>query len=509
MFPPMENGWLLVVWVCSFLLFVSQASYLADSLVTDGNVRIWSTAAIYKSADDKATTLPRQLCSLSHHSGAVLTVRFSGNNRYLASGSDDKIVLVYERDVNAVPQSRPLFGSNEAPHAETWRTYRRLAGHDNDVQDVGWSADSSILVSVGLDSKVIIWSGSTFERLKKLDVHQSHVKGLTFDPANKYFATASDDRSIKIFRFTSPAANATAHDQQTNFTLETSITGPFKDSPLTTYFRRCSWSPDGSHIAAANAVNGPVSSVAIINRGNWDSEINLIGHEGPVEVCAFAPRMFSKTPLIPGTQQSAPVTVIACAGQDKALSIWNTSNPRPLIITQDLATKAISDLTWSPDGRTLFVSSLDGTTTCICFEDGDLGYVLGLEENERILQKFGAGRRGATLPEGTESVRLEEMARDGERREVEGRMGELMMDGNNTSVQGGDTQMANSGMNPGPQWQMQQQPRAPEPEKVASVEKIPDKPYKQKVTITKDGKKRVAPLLVSTLVLLSLCVRSL
>lgn len=488
----------------TFFVFTSpKVSYLTDSLATDGNVRIWSTAAIYKSAEDKAatinnttTTLPKQLCSLSHHSGAVLTVRFSGNNRYLASGSDDKIVLVYERDPNAIPSARPLFGSNEAPHAETWRTYRRLAGHDNDVQDVGWSADSSILVSVGLDSKVIIWSGSTFERLKRLDVHQSHVKGLTFDPANKYFATASDDRSIKIFRFTSPAANATAHDQQTNFTLETSITGPFKDSPLTTYFRRCSWSPDGSHIAAANAVNGPVSSVAIINRGNWDSEINLIGHEGPVEVCAFAPRMFSKTPIIPGTQPSAPVTVIACAGQDKALSIWNTSNPRPLIITQDLATKAISDLTWSPDGRTLFVSSLDGTITCICFEDGDLGYVLGLEENERILQKFGAGRRGATLPEGTESVRLEERARDGERREVEGRMGELMMDGNNTVAQSGDTQMSNSGMNPGPQWQMTQQ-RAPEPEKMV-VEKVPEKPYKQKVTITKDGKKRVAPLLVST-----------
>jgi len=447
---------------------------------------------VYGAADESASHLPKQLCSLSHHSGAVLTVRFSGNNRYLASGSDDKIVLVYERDLSAAPSARPLFGSNEAPHAERWRTYRRLAGHDNDVQDVGWSADSSVLVSVGLDSKVIVWSGSTFERLKRIDVHQSHVKGLTFDPANKYFATASDDRSIKIFRFNPPPANATAHDQQTNFTVETSITTPFKESPLTTYFRRCSWSPDGSHIAAANAVNGPVSSVAIINRGNWDSEINLIGHEGPVEVCAFAPRMFSKTPLTPGTPPSTPVTVIACAGQDKALSIWNTSNPRPLIIAQDLATKAISDLTWSPDGRTLFVCSLDGSIICICFEDGDLGFVLGLEENERVLQKFGAGRKGATLPEGTESVRLEEMARDGERREVEGRMGELMMDGNG---QAGDTSMANSGNTAGPQWQMQQ---VPEAEKTTNAPEQKEKPYKQKVTLTKDGKKRVAPLLVST-----------
>ncbi|KAJ6258989.1 hypothetical protein Dda_5884 [Drechslerella dactyloides] len=440
----------------------------------DGTVRIWSTEAILK-AGDESYKGPRQLCSMTTHTGAVLAVRWSGTNRYLASGSDDKIVLIYERDVNAAP-SRPQFGSSEPGHTETWRTYRRLAGHDNDVQDIGWSADSSILVSVGLDSKVVIWSGSTFERLKRLDVHQSHVKGLTFDPANKYFATASDDRSIKVFRFTPPAPNTSMHDV------------------------------DGAHIAAANATNGPVPSVAIINRGTWDSDINLIGHEGPVEVCSFAPRMFSREPwpppagIMPG-QMPHLTTVIACAGQDKSLSLWNTSSPRPLVIAQNLATKTISDLAWSPDGKSLFATSLDGNVVAIVFEDGDLGYVVGLEENERLLQKFGTARKGVGIPESVDFLRLEEKGKQEERREVEGRMGALMGDGDGAA--NGDTIMSGTTQNGvGNQWQMEihgqdAQPQAAAPPEVKQEPK-PEKRPVQKITITKDGRKRVTPMLVSS-----------
>ena len=125
-------------------------------------------------------------------------------------------------------------GSNEAPQIESWRVFRRLIGHENDVQDLGWSHDSSIMVSVGLDSRVVVWSGYTFEKLKTLLGHSSHVKGITFDPANKYFATASDDRSIKLWRFNPPGPNSGPHDQMNNFMLEKTVTAPLVTSPHTT-----------------------------------------------------------------------------------------------------------------------------------------------------------------------------------------------------------------------------------------------------------------------------------
>ena len=368
---------------------------------------------------------------------------------------------------------------------------------------------------MGLDSKIVVWSAYTFEKLKTLSNHQSHVKGLTFDPANKYFATASDDRTVKIFRFTPPGPNSSAHDQMNNFTIEKTITAPFSASPLTTYFRRCSWSPDGNHIAAANAVNGPVSSVAIINRGTWDGDIHLIGHEGPVEVCAFSPRLFSKQAPSKAAQdgkgQGAQhfVTVIACAGQDKALSVWITSHARPLVITQDLAVKSISDLAWSPDGKNLFATSLDGTIIAVVFEGEELGYGVSLEENEKSLAKFGAGRRGAGILEGTSGLLLEERSREGELRGVEGRMGALMGDAtprpgiavngtgtvpplNGVLVNGVGGSEKREGLAIGDGEGPPTKPPVQEDPNAAKLERL-----KQRVTITKDGKKRIAPLLVS------------
>lgn len=375
-------------------------------------------------------------------------------------------------------------------------------GHDNDVQDIGWSHDGTILVSVGLDSKVVVWSGFTFEKLKTITSHSSHVKGITFDPANKYFATASDDRTVKVFRFTSPSQNTTATDSVSNFILETTITQPFISSPLTTYFRRCSWGPDGMHVVAANAVNGPVSAIVVLERGIWNGDTTLIGHEAPIEVCAFSPRLYNQQDPAThpeGAHQQASTTVIACGGADKCLSIWTTSSARPLIVAAEISNKSITDIAWSPAGDAVFVSSADGSVTVVGFEPGELGWAKDIAENDRSLSKFGTSRKGIGFPETTDALLLEEMSKAGERADVEGRMGALMGDAsqpatngtatvngtaaekqtngaNTTITTNGDTTAANKN------------------EKDAEkLERL-----KNRVEITKDGKKRIKPLLISS-----------
>ena len=77
-------------------------------LFIDGHVRVWSTEAI-RNAGVPQFNGPKQLASMSTHSGTIHTVRFSSNNRYLASGADDKIVCVYTLDPNP-PSHSSTFG---------------------------------------------------------------------------------------------------------------------------------------------------------------------------------------------------------------------------------------------------------------------------------------------------------------------------------------------------------------------------------------------------------------
>lgn len=119
----------------------------------------------------------------------------------------------------------------------------------------------------------MIWCGYTLERLRKLDQHQGFVKGVCWDPVGEFLATQSDDKTVKIWR-------------TTDWGLEAEIAKPFEDSPGSTFFRRLSWSPDGAHITASNAMNnnGFVFVAAVIARNTWTSEISLVGHENTVEV---------------------------------------------------------------------------------------------------------------------------------------------------------------------------------------------------------------------------------
>lgn len=426
-------------------------------------------------------SLRRPLCSMSRHNGAVTSLKFSPDGRWLASGSDDKIVLIWEKDDSQAPVT---FGVEQAD-LEHWTVRKRLVAHDNDIQDICWSPDGNLLVTVGLDRSIIIWNALTFEKIKRYDIHQSMVKGIVFDPANKFFATASDDRTVRIFRYYKKMNEYNNYE----FQMEHIVIDPLRKSPLTSYFRRMSWSPDGQHLAVPNATNGPVPSVAIVNRGNWGSDVSLIGHEAPVEVCSFSPRLF-QIDAEQNKDEPKFQTVLATGGQDRTLAIWSTSNSKPIVVCQDIVDSSITDICWAPNGETLYFSCLDGSVTCVSFNKGELGQVVSEELIDQQLNRYGADRESTILPESVEQLRLEENSTEARAIAIRKMMPMETVTGQFEKLD------KSHGADPAKAKPAGTSPLAPPLTPVVKIDA--SRLRKQAVSMTKTGKKRVTPLLVSS-----------
>lgn len=137
---------------------------------------------------------PRLLATLTDHYGPVNVARFSRSGRLLATGSDDKLICLYELRAGAGHSS---FGSNDGPNVENWKHYVTLRGHSNNVTDLAWSKDDTYLATCSLDNSIIIWNPLNGQQVTTLQGHESYVKGVAWDPIGKYLASQSDDRTVR------------------------------------------------------------------------------------------------------------------------------------------------------------------------------------------------------------------------------------------------------------------------------------------------------------------------
>ncbi|KAG0244912.1 HIR complex subunit [Actinomortierella wolfii] len=426
---------------------------------------------------------------MSLHNGAVLCVKWSnGEGNYLASGSDDMIVMIWQLDRSSEAWGGSAFGSSDGPNVENWRAVRRLSGHESDVSDVAWSPENTYLASASLDSKIIIWDGKTFDKVMKLEQHQGFVKGLTWDPVGKYLASQSDDKSVRIWRVT-------------DWEVETEITAPYAQSSGTTFFRRLSWSPDGGHIATANAVSSSIPVAAVISRDNWKADISLVGHAAPIEVVAFNPLLFKYTE--PDDTLSF-TSIVAVGSQDRGVSVWRTNEARPFVAIKDLFAHSAQDLSWTPNGQALFACSYDGTVAVLQFQSENLGEAVPADERQRLLAKYGYERRNLIMAETPLQLALEEKLKEAP---AKSRMDEIMQE--DSSMEGITTSFATPSdpsvfANSQQQQQQQQQAAASsqatteQPTPMAKALSTHMSASDQSVTITSDGKKRIKPMFLGS-----------
>ena len=280
----------------------------------------------------------------------------------LSSGSDDTFIMIWQ-----------LKGTHNK-----YGLLNILRGHHGDVLDLAWSGDGGYLATCSIDNTVNIWNGRAFPQLvTTMKGHKDMVKGVTWDPVGKYLATQSTDKTLRVWK-------------RGEWKEEACVTKPFKNCGTSTHVLRLSWSPDGQYIVSAHALNnrGPVAE--IVQRTDWQTGMDFVGHRKAIEVVRFNAHLFSKN----GSPNQG---CVAMGGKDRSVSVWLTGGKRPLVVLHDLFTNSVVDASWSASGYELVTCSLDGTVAYMSFTEREIGKKLSQEAvNDVFLNLYGVSSVAST-----------------------------------------------------------------------------------------------------------------
>ncbi|GBD52314.1 protein kinase [Microcystis aeruginosa NIES-298] len=229
-------------WVLS-VVYSPDSRYLASG-GSDNTIKIWEVAT------------GKQLRTLTGHSRGVESVVYSPDGRYLASGSADKTIKIWEvatgkqlrtltghssgvLSVVYSPDGRYLASGSWDNTIKIWevateRELRTLTGHSSGVLSVVYSPDGRYLASGSWDNTIKIWEVATERELRTLTGHSSGVLSVVYSPDGRYLASGSDDDTIKIWEV------ATGNELRT-------LTGHSE-----TVFS-VAYSPDGRYLASGSA----------------------------------------------------------------------------------------------------------------------------------------------------------------------------------------------------------------------------------------------------------------
>jgi len=149
---------------------------------TDGILTTTSgsgSTAIQAAGPLRTSELLAPIMLLTGHAGPVLSGKFSPDGRHMLSGSQDKLLLLWE-----------VFG--ECKNTLTFR------GHQNAVLEVHWATSGEHVYSASADKTVMLWDAASGARVRTYKGHTALVNSCC-PSGNHVMASASDDSTARVW----------------------------------------------------------------------------------------------------------------------------------------------------------------------------------------------------------------------------------------------------------------------------------------------------------------------
>lgn len=233
-------------------------------LTTGGDrcIRIWeinlnALSAWIGDATQDMTACTRHVCCMKS-SWMPMTARWSPHGQLVASGHCDGKIGLWWQERSAETGAGNLDESGE----EIWKDFRHLSGHVNDVYDIAFSPDSRYLLSAGGDGCVLVHDleGSTMPVVQLSECHAKFCRGVAWDPWNRFLVTFGSGPALQCFSHVPKRVTENAV-RRMSVAGQKKCQGEFIGDACQLFFRRISWSPDGTLLAVPFGKAGHISQI--------------------------------------------------------------------------------------------------------------------------------------------------------------------------------------------------------------------------------------------------------
>ncbi|KJA24886.1 hypothetical protein HYPSUDRAFT_452805, partial [Hypholoma sublateritium FD-334 SS-4] len=262
----------------------------------DDTIRVWN------SKTGKQVGMP----ATGGHTDWVNSVAFSPNGKNVVSGSDDRTVRIWDSETGK-------------------QVGQPFVGHTGYVNAVAFSPDGTHVLSGSADDTIRSWDLKTGKQAgEPMEGHANWVRSIAISPDGKYAVSGSDDQTVCIW-------NLETRDQ---------VGQPFRGH--TGYVRSVAFSPNGNRIASGSQDE----TVRI-----WDTETGkqvgepLRGHTDCVNAVTFSPDGHH----------------IVSSSNDKTIRIWDSETGVQVRELVGGHTDHVKSVKFSPDGNRIVSGSRDAT----------------------------------------------------------------------------------------------------------------------------------------------------